>query len=493
MVCRAPIKMDGLVIGTITVGLSEEMPSRPSAVPLATPLLASLGEPGTEPFHGEPMSPPSAQGRTSQPQVIPHHIQRRSVPTSGTYGAPAQKQESNKQPTFRPGLTPRGSAEAAKPQHFTIGDVKSAVEGGKKAGAAGGWWTSERVNHAIDYLKKNAGLPELGARALVARWAGVEAAGGPSEINSIGATGIGQWLGSRKIGVVRGDFEGQLAHVVEELKGTGAIRDPGSERAYQRLRSATNEYDAAIGASMYERAEDYNDRTGVDRYTGKTVDTMRRMGVSTPSPTVGVTRLGSSPAIAPSPSVDHITNPSTPGALRTRSGVDLSVDPRLKEILGAGAAQFEALNPGYQVVVTSGRRMGADQAQHASQAGAIDLQIVDKSGGHAVPNAGGDTTGLYTQLAKLNRGEMLARHPELEQHFNWGGYFGADKRGGLANPFTGQGYPDLMHYDLGGQAYPGRAGITEAYRKLGVLPGMNYGKSPTPTPTKAAEIHGSPL
>jgi hypothetical protein len=150
-----------------------------------------------------------------------------------------------------------------------------------------------------------------------------------------------------------------------------------------------------------------------------------------------------------------------------------TVDQRLKEILAAARAQFIALHPGFEVGVTSGRRYGAGQAQHASKAGAIDLQIVGLSG--PLPNFGADTTGLYTELAKLARGEMLARHPDLEKDFNWGGYFGADKRPGLANPKTGAGRPDLMHYDLGGRAYLGRAGITAAYRKLGALPGIKYG------------------
>ena len=52
---------------------------------------------------------------------------------------------------------------------------------------------------------------------------------------------------------------------------------------------------------------------------------------------------------------------------------------------------------------------------------------------------------------------------------------GADKRPGLADPKTGAGKPDLMHIDLGGKAYPGRKGITTAYRALGVLPGVAYG------------------
>jgi hypothetical protein len=56
------------------------------------------------------------------------------------------------------------------------------------------------------------------------------------------------------------------------------------------------------------------------------------------------------------------------------------------------------------------------------------------------------------------------------------------------DPATGAGRPDLMHYDLGGRAYPGRAGITEAYRRLGVLPGVKYGTAPEPTKPVARKI-----
>lgn len=147
-----------------------------------------------------------------------------------------------------------------------------------------GWWTPERKQHAVDYLMKNANLPEISARALVARWAGVEATGGPNEVNSIGAVGIGQWLGNRKIGVVRGDFDGQLAHAVRELKGPEG-------RAYRTLMGARDARAAATGASMYERAEGYNASTGMDNFTGKTMrfmshipggspDTMRRDGAA---------------------------------------------------------------------------------------------------------------------------------------------------------------------------------------------------------------------
>jgi hypothetical protein len=49
--------------------------------------------------------------------------------------------------------------------------------------------------------------------------------------------------------------------------------------------------------------------------------------------------------------------------------------------------------------------------------------------------------GMYTELARINRGEMLARHSNLADRFNWDGHFETSK---------GSGRADLMHYDLEG-------------------------------------------
>ncbi len=144
-------------------------------------------------------------------------------------------------------------------------------------GGQGGWWTADRTQHAVDYLKANAGLPDISARAMVARWSGIEAGGGPNEVNSIGAVGIGQWLGSRQKGVVRGDFDNQLGHAVDELKSTEG-------RAYGMLQRAKTEDEAATGASQFERAEGYNSRTGRDRFVSKTVRTMHAMTPTTAQP-----------------------------------------------------------------------------------------------------------------------------------------------------------------------------------------------------------------
>ena len=141
---------------------------------------------------------------------------------------------------------------------------------------AGDWWTPERTGQAVNFLKSNAGLSDIGAKGLVARWAGVEAGGGPGSVNpSSGAVGIAQWLGNRKSGTPN-DFLGQLRKAANELNS--------SERAAgNRLRKARTAQDAAIGASMYERAEGYNPSTGIDNFTAKTLAVMSSMNVAVPS------------------------------------------------------------------------------------------------------------------------------------------------------------------------------------------------------------------
>lgn len=113
---------------------------------------------------------------------------------------------------------------------------------------------------------KHAGLSEHGAAGLVARWAAVEASGGPGSRNPrSGAEGIGQWLGSRKRPGITDvpDFEGQLKHAAEELMTT-------ERRAGDVLRNAKTADEGSRGASMYERAEGYNPRTGRDNFTNAT-------------------------------------------------------------------------------------------------------------------------------------------------------------------------------------------------------------------------------
>jgi hypothetical protein len=146
------------------------------------------------------------------------------------------------------------------------GGVKSFFGGGGGNKGVGGWWTPERMKYAADRLVSEAGLSQVGAAGLVARWAAVEAPGGPTSSNNIGGGhwGIGQWSTARGGPAIgSASFEDQVSHAIGELKTTEA-------RAAAQLRSAKTEGEAAVGASMFERAENYNPVSGVDDQTANT-------------------------------------------------------------------------------------------------------------------------------------------------------------------------------------------------------------------------------
>lgn len=158
-----------------------------------------------------------------------------------------------------------------------------------------GWWTTDKQQYAVNYLMKNAGLSEIGARGLVARWAHVEAAKGPGEVNpQSGAMGIAQWLGSRKKGVELGNFENQLAHAAREL-------NTSEKRAGDVLRNAKTAEEAARGASIYERAEGYNPSTGLDNFTQKTLKNIPNIagGVAPPTTPQQLETLKTRPSEVP--------------------------------------------------------------------------------------------------------------------------------------------------------------------------------------------------
>ncbi|MGN6774998.1 phage tail tip lysozyme [Rhizobium sp.] len=172
-----------------------------------------------------------------------------------------------------------GSSGGSSPAASTNNDIGPVQATGKSAGVRG-WWTKERQQHAYERLTKEGGLSDQGAKALISRWMNVEASGGPGEVNSIGATGIAQMLGPRKRrllqmaqeqGVSYKDYDLQLSHIIEELKGS-------ERKAGDRLRAAKTAQEGAIGASMFERAEGYNSLTGRDNFTGRTLGGMRGIG-----------------------------------------------------------------------------------------------------------------------------------------------------------------------------------------------------------------------
>jgi hypothetical protein len=95
-------------------------------------------------------------------------------------------------------------------------------------------WLQDKFSPQLKQMQRN-------LRSLAATTSESSRAAG--EVNSIGATGIAQWLGPRKACVKRGDFEGQLKHAIDELNGS-------EKRAGDVLRNAKTAQEAATGASM---------------------------------------------------------------------------------------------------------------------------------------------------------------------------------------------------------------------------------------------------
>jgi murein DD-endopeptidase MepM/ murein hydrolase activator NlpD len=152
------------------------------------------------------------------------------------------------------GRVPAGGGEAPTPSGGKSADISGPV----KAGGVGRWWTKERLEHGINYLKKNAGLNDMQARAAMARFAAVESplkgADEPGGGFRGRAQGIGQWLGPRRHGYQVGDFDSQLAKVVREFKGQERGAGKAETAAYARLQAATTPKEAAEAMEDYERA-----------------------------------------------------------------------------------------------------------------------------------------------------------------------------------------------------------------------------------------------
>jgi hypothetical protein len=140
------------------------------------------------------------------------------------------------------------------------------------------------------------------------------------------------------------------------------------------------------------------------------------------------------------------------------------VDPRLREILAAGAGYLPA---GYKATVNEGYNPSGHRTfsqHHIKGRGALDVQITDPQG-RVIPNEGGDPTGMYHKLARGSYTEMLKSHPELKGKLAWGGAFGA---------VGGDSAQDLMHFDIGGDR--GRY----EQNKLGVMGALPSGMGTHP-------------
>lgn len=174
-------------------------------------------------------------------------------------GTPGGAQASIGSAPFRGGRRGLGQPDRALPP---LGGGMTGLRSAGRSGSRGAWWTDDRMKHAYDKLVAG-GLSPLEAQGQIARMAYVEAGAGPTARNPhSGALGIIQGIGSRKPHSL--DFDDQLDDVIREKKT--------SERYSHRIGlAAKNDYDAAVSASSYERAEGYDPRSGRDNHTGKTM------------------------------------------------------------------------------------------------------------------------------------------------------------------------------------------------------------------------------
>jgi hypothetical protein len=175
-------------------------------------------------------------------------------------------------PDETPNMAPGAGGDASAGDGGFGAAVKRAKEGEGGGGSKGpgelpksGWWTAERMGHAVEYLKSR-GVSELGAKALVSRWAFVEASKGPGDSNAVGGGhyGIAQWGQARGgADMAHASFDEQLKHAADEL-------DSSEKAAKDLLNSARTSGEAARGASAFERAEGYNAQSHMDIGYSKT-------------------------------------------------------------------------------------------------------------------------------------------------------------------------------------------------------------------------------
>jgi hypothetical protein len=332
---------------------------------------------------------------------------------------------------------------------------------GNFSGQLGKWWTPERVQQGIDYLQKEAGLPEVSARALVARWAAVEAPGGPLSKGGYRgrAVGIAQWLGSRKAAGVPETYEGQLAKVVGELKGPEAA-------AYRALLNARTEEEGAWAAHLYERAE--------APYTKPTLEAMRRIksgDFTGPGLTPGGGLYGGAgatgqipsfgaPPLAPGQAPNVVEQQGTAAATRT-----LPIGESTRGWLQA-AAESTGLTP----VVTSGgqpppgmgRRTGTTRHDvGGGRTGAADLHLLDEKG------------------RKLDMRLPNDRRRMAE-------FVAASVSAGASGVGAGLGYMGAHTIHIGGgkaNTWGGAGWVREAWAQ-----GMQYRRNPPPPKETAASV-----
>jgi tape measure domain-containing protein len=171
--------------------------------------------------------------------------------------------------------------------------------------------------------------------------------------------------------------------------------------------------------------------------------------------------------------------PGTTSRLSNNAGLvrpsrfNSAVDPRLMDILNTAASNFPM-----KVEAISGFRPG-DPRYHGKGL-ATDVQIYDQAGKALGNYQDASSFRTYEQFAQQARAVQMAKYPELNDSFRWGGYF--------SGPKGKYGALDTMHFDLGGAGMAGGSwagGLTP--QQQGMFPGaMSMGMSDSATDASVA-------
>jgi hypothetical protein len=452
----ADVLCSGIKIGVITFGDADLVSP--------DPLGEGGGLVGAPSPSAMPHSPGAAReyGPTFRHGIGPGHRQRAEEgdhgPTFRHGIGPGHRQREEehaqeKQPTFRHGVGPgsKSTSEETKPQHFTTGDVQSALKGEwRPAGGVDRISTAKELagNDALirryatmTYREVNQGASDRALTAQAETAANRAIKRNHSLERALWGTREHGQAGYYPPSSIEGHLtDDELAHFKSHilprvLSGSDVVKGM-TGNASDAPGNMVRSHQIARGTPYTDEFRKEGGDTYFDEDVGKPLPRL-------PGKPIGVTRL---PADVPK------TEPTTagtgksaairmaPGRTAEGSHMELNtLDPRLRDIVGSGAANFEAAHPGYTVEAFSGRRHGHDQGPHASEAGALDMQIRGPHG--VIASEGSDPTGMYRELAKHARGVQLEKYPDLSKRFNWGGAFETK---------AGSGTPDLMHFDLSG-------------------------------------------
>jgi hypothetical protein len=130
-------------------------------------------------------------------------------------------------------------------------------------------------------------------------------------------------------------------------------------------------------------------------------------------------------------------------------------DPRLYEIAREAS---KTLPEGWRVEIYSGLAARSTGTNWHPTGRAIDVRLIDPTGRQISNYQNPATFRTYEDFAMRMRAAQQRLHPEMNQSFRWGGYFGG-----------GRDYMDLMHFDTGptGLMAAGdwTSGLHEDYRR----------------------------